>query len=346
MITLLVVNYRSAALTAAAIQSARTNTSNPLHVIVVDNTCDAREAELLAGHADTLVVSPSNTGYAGAINAGRPHCRGDVVVVSNPDVVFFAGAIDRLAEALVDPSRAVAGPALYWDEGQEWILPPSDAGTLTDKVDAVGGSRLKAWRKWRDGRRFRERLAFWSLAATTPVRAISGAVMAIRLSDFDEIGGFDERFPLYFEETDFLRRIARAGRATVYVPAARCRHIYNQSAGADQERAALLYAASERAYLSKWYGRHLARLLMSLDRAAEQPRREACSDPVELPRAGLVVEASPLADFSTAAGHFPPGTRISLPEEVWRSYRAGAVYVRAVDKDSGETVVSCVRYRS
>ena len=37
---------------------------------------------------------------------------------------------------------------------------------------------------------------------------LSGAVLAVRAADLDRAGGFDERFPLYFEETDFLRRIA------------------------------------------------------------------------------------------------------------------------------------------
>jgi N-acetylglucosaminyl-diphospho-decaprenol L-rhamnosyltransferase len=210
MISLVVVNYRTARLAADAVRSARATTSSPVHVVIVDNSCDAAEADALRSQADHLLVAPSNLGYAGAINAARPHCRGDIAILANPDVVFFDGAIDRLAAALADPEVAVAGPALYWDDARQWILPPSDLHTLRGKIDEVLASRLGAWRTRRSRRRLRRRLAFWALAEPKRVPAISGAVMAIRLRDFDDVGGFDERFVLYFEETDFLRRAASA----------------------------------------------------------------------------------------------------------------------------------------
>ena len=117
-------------------------------------------------------------------------------------------------------------------------------------LDRAIASRWRAWADRRDRRRFRARLAFWELERTTRVRAISGAVMAIRASAFDDAGGFDERFRLYFEENDFFRRVPGE---IAYVPAARCRHLYNQSAAGSAEAAAL-YARSEAAYLRKWGG--------------------------------------------------------------------------------------------
>lgn len=341
MISLLVVNYRSALLAVDAIRSARATTKHPLHVIVVDNSCDADEADCLRPHADVLLAAPRNLGYAGAINAGRPHCRGEVVVAANPDIIFFDGAIDRLCEALDDSRRAVAGPALYWDDERQWILPPGDARTLTDKADQILASRAVAWAGRRDRRRFRERVAFWSLRDATPVVALSGAVMAIRLRDFDDAGGFDERFLLYYEETDFLRRMNRAGRDIVYVPAARCRHIYNQSAGAEGDRAATLFAASELAYFSKWYGPRMARFARSLERPPAHPVFELCHGTFEIPRPDLVVEVSPLPHFATAAGHFARSTRICLPPEVLRSFRGEALYLRALDAATGEVVAAC-----
>src|SRR5213078_4407816 len=122
--------------------------------------------------------------------------------------------------------------------------------TRREVIDRTLASRWRAWTERRDRRRARARLAFWELNRTTRVAAISGAVMAIRATAFDEAGGFDERFHLYFEENDFLRRV-RGDIA--YVPAARCRHLYNQSAGGSPEAAAA-YAISEAKYLGKWGG--------------------------------------------------------------------------------------------
>ena len=344
MISLVVVNYRSAALAAEAIRTARASSS--LQVIIVDNSCDPDEAKQLRPHADVLLTPPSNLGYAGAINLARNHCSGDVLIVTNPDVTFFSGAVERLVQTVREEGFAVAGPAFYWDEGREWILPPSELPGFMNKLDEALGSRLGSWARLRDRRRFRARLSFWQLRQTTPVAALSGAVMAIDAAAFDRVGGFDERFALYFEENDFLRRVAAGGGRVAYVPAAQCRHVYNQSAATDRDRAAAIYGASEEAYFLKWYGRAAVGALRMIERAQPVPGYPVCGPAWELPRPGLVVEASPLASFATAAGHFPKTAAVRVPAEVWESYRAEALYLRAVEPESGRVVAACVRNRS
>ncbi|HVG23682.1 MAG TPA: glycosyltransferase, partial [Thermoanaerobaculia bacterium] len=267
MISLLVVNFRSAALAAEAVRSARAASASQLQVVIVDNSCDAREAAALQSVADTLLVSKTNRGYAGAINDGRRACEGDVIVISNPDVLFAPRAIDLLAAAL-DAKTAVAGPALFWDDAHRWHLPPGDLLTAKEKLDQILASRSEVWRAQRDERRFAARVAFWSTRETTPVRMLSGAVMAVRARDFDALEGFDERFPLYFEETDFLRRVAHHRKRIVYVPEAKVRHVYNQSASQTADVAAARYAESEWKYLEKWNGPWLARVMKRLERGA------------------------------------------------------------------------------
>ncbi|HEX7138145.1 MAG TPA: glycosyltransferase, partial [Vicinamibacterales bacterium] len=271
----------------------------------------------------------------GAINDGRRKCEGEVIVVCNPDVTFDAGSIDALVQA-IGGDVAVAGPALFWDSAMRWLLPPAERMTALGKLDEVLASRSSAWFSTRDRRRIRKRAAFWALQETTRVESISGAVMAIRAADFDE---FDERFALYFEETDFLRRLAERRLAIVYVPSARCRHVYNQSAGQVFSEAAARYLESEVRYLAKWNGPFVARLLKSLERPiapAEPPAAEAMA----LPRDGLIVEASPMPSFATAAGYIPlQGERsVRVPEDVRSSFRGSALYLRVVDPASGEVL--------
>ncbi|HEX6098057.1 MAG TPA: glycosyltransferase family 2 protein [Thermoanaerobaculia bacterium] len=333
MISLLVVNFRSAALAANAIRSARAASSSPLHVVVVDNSSDAREADALQGVADTLVVAETNRGYAGGINLGRRACEGETIVISNPDVVFAPGSIELLHAAL-DDRTAVAGPALFWDDAQQWHLPPGDLLTAPQKLDQILAGRSREWRAQRDARRFRARVAFWSLAETTHVRMLSGAVMAVRARDFDDLGGFDERFPLYFEETDFLRRAAERRKRIAYVPAARVRHIYNQSAS-QTDVAASRYAESEWKYLEKWNGPWLARVLKALERnAGVPPAGPAASSP----RGALITEASPLATFDTAAGFF--GHATDVPAEIRASLGDSELYLRHVDRNTAEVLAT------
>jgi GT2 family glycosyltransferase len=341
MISLVVVNYRSAALAAEAVRTARAATAQPLEVVIVDNSCDTEEAARLRGITDALIVAETNRGYAGGVNLGRRACGGEVIVVSNPDVTFGDGAIDRLAGELRG-NIAVAGPALFWDEAQQWMLPPGDLDTAWEKIDAILAGRSGEWMLQRDRRRFRRRVAFWELRATTFVRMLSGAVMAIRARDFDDAGGFDERFPLYFEETDFLRRIAEARKRIVFVPEARCRHLFNQSAAQVAESAAGHYAQSEMRYLEKWNGPWAARMLKRFERPL--PPLEL-SSPLPAPRPStlthpFVIEASPLPSFSTAAGRFSRDAgELALPPDVLASIRA-PFHLRAVVRETGEVLAT------
>jgi GT2 family glycosyltransferase len=335
MISLLVVNFRSAALAANAVRSARESTASPLQVVVVDNSCDVAEADALRAIADTLIVSGTNRGYAGGINAGRRACEGDTIVISNPDVVFAPRSLELLRDAL-DDRTAVAGPALFWDDAHQWHLPPGDLLTAPQKLDQILASRSPNWRAQRDRRRIRQRVAFWSLDRTTYVRMLSGAVMAVRARDFDDLGGFDERFPLYFEETDFLRRVTGRRKRIAYVPAARCRHIYNQSASQTSEVAAARYAESEWKYLEKWNGPFLARLLKKTERNAGVP---PAGPPASSPAGkAILTEASPLPNFDTAAGHF--GLAHDVPPEVRASHGGSELYLRHLDRDTAEVLAT------
>jgi hypothetical protein len=172
------------------------------------------------------------------------------------------------------------------------------------------------------------------------VETLSGAVLAIRANDFDALSGFDERFPLYFEETDFLRRVRASRKTIAYVPRARVRHLYNQSASQVATEAAAHFATSEMRYLEKWNGPFVARAIRKLARPVRgyEDAIEAMGV-IDVDRDDLVIEASPLSTFATAAGHFPPQRRISLPPEVRASIR-GDFYLRAVVRATGEVIAT------
>ncbi|MEA2166673.1 MAG: hypothetical protein QOK37_4800 [Thermoanaerobaculia bacterium] len=335
--SLLIINYHSALLAVAAIRTARAASSEPLQIVVVDNSVSGSEVGILRQHADAVIAAPRNLGYAGGINAGRAVCEGDVIIVSNPDVRFGAAAIDLL----VDADAAVSGPALFWDDDYRWMLPPAELHTAREVADRVLASRSRAWARMRDRRRFFARVAFWSLQTPAIIRALSGAVMAIRAGAFDAAGGFDTRFPLYFEENDFLRRV----RGTIaYVPAARCRHLYNQSAGASAE-ASSFYAQSEQLYLTKWGGSFVKRFEKhSPIDANPRPDRSGIHD-FAFDDGDVVVEASPLPNFENTAGRFTNDPYADVPPEVWRSYRGDVLYLRAFHRESGRLLRSWAKAR-
>lgn len=334
MTALVIVNYRTAQLAVRAAASARAASSQPLRVIIVDNSEDPAEAERLRGAADELIVAETNLGYGRAVNLARSRIADAAFIVSNPDVVFGPGSIDLLIDELA-AGAAVAGPALHWDEAFTWILPPSYEHRLGEKVHEVLASRSSTANALLDRMRVRARVAFWQLDDVTDVTTISGAVMAFRTDAFDAAGGFDERFWLYFEETDLLRRIRSSGGAIRYVPDAKVRHLFNQSAAQASQRAAAAYDESETLYHGKWDGRRRFELVKRFERPPRTLR--AKSAPLIVAREGLFVEVSPVASFSVAAGRIATQGRVLLPDDVRQTLGGQTVYGRTIAPESLRT---------
>lgn len=340
--SLVIVNYHSAALCRDAVASARAASAEPLEVIVVDNSCDGAEAEALGGvGADEVIVAGTNLGYAGGANAGVRAASGSQIVVSNPDVVFGERCIDHLIAEL-GGRVALTGPRFSWDSEGKWLLPPADLLTFRSRLSRAAGTWSARHAARRHRARLQERVAFWR--ATEPIRvsAVSGAVMAIERSVLERVGGFDERYRLYYEEIDLMRTLAREKLEIRYVPAAHCRHLYDQSATSAHEHQ-LKFAESEALYLAKWHGAS-ARLLAAIERGRDvsQPPSLPVSpaSPISIPGlpAAHVVEVSPLESFDTAAGHFPSEAEVRLPPEIWDGFHGAALYVRVVEASSGREI--------
>jgi GT2 family glycosyltransferase len=94
----------------------------------------------------------------------------------------------------------------------------------------------------------------WSHKRVRIVPWVKGAALVIRKSAFEEIGGFDESFFMFHEETDFCRRCTSAGWDVCFVPGATVVHV--GSASTDQCRAEMAFQlfSSTMQFHSKHFG--------------------------------------------------------------------------------------------
>ena len=347
--TLVLVNYFTADLLRSAIASARQASRTPLRVVVVDNSGDAAEsAQLRSLPIDELIEAPENPGYGAGANRGARLAEG-VMIVANPDVEFFPGSIDRLAEEVTRDGVVAAGPKFVWDRKGEWLLPPPDLPTLGRALDRLAAGRSQWWAHRWLARRQRERGRFWLRQQPADERVLSGAVLCLRADAFHAVGGFDPGYRLYFEEIDLLERLRRRGGRIRYVPAAVCRHLYNQSAGRSGSEAGSLYARSERRYYERHFGSWLGRLLLDWRGPLRLgvPEQAGSFGATVAPGEGeWVVEASPLADFSSAAGRFTGAEEVRVPHEILDTLQSGELYVRVVERSSGRPTRSLRLRRS
>ena len=276
--------------------------------LLVDNGSDAAGREILAGLPVRLLEPGRNLGYAGGVNLGVASLRADLLLVMNPDVMVLPGCVARLVESLQGARRG-GGPALYWDSGRRLLLPPSEErgrwAELMAALAAVRGGRWAAAARRRSRRHCRRH---WTATAALPSYALSGSLLALTRHAWTQVGGFDEAYQLYFEETDWLLRLRRAGLAARFVPAAEAVHLYSRSA-AVEPRARLWFEASARRFRRRHYGAWFAWLLERVGSAAPRAHGTA-AEPAAVPAEGLDltpfqrplwVEVTP-----NAAGFLPP----------------------------------------
>lgn len=263
-LSLLIVNYNSWRLCAVALASFAKHAPAGLayEAIVVDNASPLRDAEaeaeverLLATMNGKLVRHDQNGGYSQGMNLAYRHARGKRVLVSNPDIVYQHDAVAALIRYQdAHPEAGAVAPVGYWDEGLVGLLPPNILPTMLDLLRLTLADVSPWFSRRYAARRTREALPIWLASTAVELPMLSGCCFLMRREHIERLGFFDDRFPLYYEDTDLSMRIRKAGLAIVQVPDSRIVHLYNRSGQTNHGEAMSRYWRSRRIYYEKWYG--------------------------------------------------------------------------------------------
>ncbi|MBW3670751.1 MAG: hypothetical protein KY432_03670, partial [Acidobacteria bacterium] len=187
----------------------------------------------------------------------------------------------------------------------------------------------------------RRRIEFWRASSPTPARVLSGAVMAFRASDLRRFR-FDQRYPLYFEEVDVMKRLRKVGRQILYVPGSRVHHVWAQSSGRNADSASL-FELSRRKFQKRWFGRiGDAVLQWTHARSTAQCEGPELAEPyLDMPGKGsFLAEIADSREFVMAAGRFSTGGRVHLPLEALRLAPLDTLCCRVIDLQSRGIVQS------
>jgi N-acetylglucosaminyl-diphospho-decaprenol L-rhamnosyltransferase len=256
-VTAVIVNYNAGAELRQALQSIAADIGgDPWEAVVVDNASTDGSAEIALEfqlHA-ALVRNPQNVGFGRAVNQGLAAARAPLVLIMNPDCRLEPGAIARLAHTLSGhPDCAIAGPRILDPGGTEQGSARGDPNMITGLF-----GRSAALRRMFPGLGVSERNVIPSTLVpkgeSLPVDWLSGACMLARADALREVGGFDERYFLYWEDADLCRRLRLSGRHVRYVPSATAVHRVGHSSS--KVRVPALKAFHASAYL--YYATHVA----------------------------------------------------------------------------------------
>ena len=248
----------------AALRSDAGGSNIDLNIVLADNGSTAEERALLQSLDVDYFDSGTNAGYAGAANIAFPRTRSDVILLMNEDVLVLPGCLRELHTTLRS-GASVAGPQFYWDLDCRFLLPCTEERTRRNELAQVAGRQSpvnlkRARERWREHAR-----RHWRSRDPLPTTSLSGALLAFRRETWTAVGPFDEEFRLYFEENDWLLRVARAGLRCLYVPSARAIHLHNPGQGQAPERLRW-EAESFRRFGNRYYGERFMRRLLRAGR--------------------------------------------------------------------------------
>lgn len=233
------LNFRTADMTLKALEAAYRETAGIAGAItVVDNDSGDGSYEKIRDtvsargwHDRVRVVASGNNGGFGAgnnvaIRLGLPDGSApDFVYLLNSDAFPEPGSVQILLDAiLAHPQCGFAGGYTFGEDGAYHNTAFRFPGILSEFESAAGTGPISFFL-----RRFI--VAMPAPKQSMNVDWLAGASLMIRRKALDDIGLFDERFFLYFEETDLCLRARRAGWSARYVKESRIMHIGSVSTG-------------------------------------------------------------------------------------------------------------------
>lgn len=209
-----ILNTNRRADTLECLASLQKNTYKNQRVIVLDNhsTDGSVEAIRTQFPAAQIIELAENRGYAGNNNVGIQAAleqNADWIFVLNEDTILAPDCIERLVHlGESDPKIGMVGPLVYHHNEP-------------DVIQSAGGFMNRHWEAGHLGKDERDVGQF-----TTPqsVEWLTGCSILVRRAVVEQIGMIDERFFIYFEETEWCVRARQAGWRLLMLPQAKLWH--------------------------------------------------------------------------------------------------------------------------
>jgi hypothetical protein len=243
-------------------------------VVVVDNASSDGSAGLpdIPGIRPKVVRNSSNRGFAVACNQGAGLGCSEYLLFLNPDTRLFPDALlnaGRFLRTEAAKGVGICGARMVGEGGRPAIscsrFPTQ--GTLFGQMTGLDRVLPSLFR--------RHHLRPEETPESAVVDQVIGAFVLMRRSLFTELGGFDERYFLYFEDVDLAFRARRRGWPSYFLSNVRVRHAENVSSGQVKARRLEYWLCSRCLFVFSHLPRRQARLLLVLSLSVEPAVRFA-----------------------------------------------------------------------
>ncbi len=257
LLSALILNYRSPKDTVRCVESLRKQTiADRMEIFVVDNHSQDESIGTFRarwkGMPDVrLIENRGNEGYGRGNNLASRYAAGEYILIINPDNVLPRDGAEKLIGELEShPGAVIAGPAL--------LYPNQAVRPSARQFPTIGDLFAKRL----DPKRWHENYDREFVGKTKQTREVDwlvGACLLMRREFFQSMGGFDERFFLFFEDIDLCRRCKQAGKKVLYVPGVRVLDRQRRLSGHGAlalltNKTTRIHVASALKYFWKWRG--------------------------------------------------------------------------------------------
>lgn len=217
-------------------------------LVVMDHSPEALQHSIFLHPRVVLVHRPDNPGFGTGHNRAYEHVRetSEFHLLLNPDVRFGPEVLPALARCLTTEKVITAAmPRIVYPDGQMQSL----CKLLPTPVDLIL-RRFIPLKMVREAINSRYELRGLPQDRRFDVPSLSGCMLLMRSSDFEAVGGFDQRYFMYMEDVDLVRRLGDRGR-TIYDPNIQVEHGYAK--GSYRSWRLLYYHMSSAiSYFNKW----------------------------------------------------------------------------------------------
>lgn len=227
-------------------------------LIVIDNNSTDGTQQMVAKEFPwvVLVKNDRNRGFAAAANRGTSLTRGDYVLFLNSDTVLIEGQAAAMVRFMEEnPKVGICGPQLVYEDMSNQrsfahipsllfeIVPRS----ILERMLPGRYSAIPKKGKVQSGKD----LQGSCLASSVVVPSLIGAAIMVRKSLLVDLGGFDEQFFFFLEETDLCVRIAKHGQAVTLLPHVRIIHLQGKTVRKNWIQGRIQYNISLYAFIRK-----------------------------------------------------------------------------------------------
>jgi GT2 family glycosyltransferase len=228
-----IVNYNAGSALVDAVRSIVSDDSVEWQsVVVVDNASSDGSVDGIEAVAPVvrLIRNSANVGFGRGVNQGVAANTAPLVLLINPDCTIARGATGMLAAALRDdPSCAIIGPQILDPDGSVQGSARGDPDMLTGLFGRTSALRRLLPDSRLSTRNVVHTAGFNRGENSRVVDWLSGACMMVSRQAFERVGGFDERYFLYWEDADLCRRLRAHGLRIRYLPSAMAVHQVGRS---------------------------------------------------------------------------------------------------------------------